>query len=258
MLLLIQCQHSVKAGFHYLRPMRKLVVIFLLSALSSPSFAQDVNPSAWWLYNGRYDLNDSWFLNTELHFRFTDGFGTFQQFLVRPQISYVLSPHFTFSFGYTYIHNYPYGAEPEPIDFGEHNVWEEVIIQHTLASLKLSHRLRMEHRWQEEIFVSEVGAYSKDGFTYGNRFRYRLTLEQPLGTGPWSVVVYDEVFFVTNQFLVPQGVNQNWLFLSAKYKISDRLAIQTGWQQQYLKLASGSTQQNPTWLTAVHLRIPHK
>ncbi|QTN39137.1 DUF2490 domain-containing protein [Cryomorphaceae bacterium] len=236
--------------------MKKITAIALIMTLALGVRSQDVNPSVWGLYNGRYDLNDQWFLNTEVHLRFTDGVSTFQQFLFRPQVSYVLSSHFIFSAGYTYIHSYPYGAQPIATDFAENNLWEEVMINHTWNRLKFSHRLRMEHRWQQRIVLDEMGGVGKDGYTYGNRFRYRLTLEHPIGSGPWSVVVYDEVFFGTNQFLVPQGVNQNWLYISAKYKVSDRLAVQTGWQQQYLELAGGGTQQNPTWLTAVHLRIP--
>jgi len=238
--------------------MRKILVFLLVFCASTGLRAQDVNPSVWTLYNGRYDLNERWFLNSELHFRFTDGALTFQQFLFRPQVSYVLNPNFTFSGGYTYIHTYPYGEYPLPNDIGENNIWEEVMIHHPLGSLKMSHRIRMEHRWIEHPVVSGTGSIngSNPGYSFGNRFRYRLILEYRWKDSPWAVMAYDELFFSTNEYLVPQGLNQNWLYLSAKYKLNDRWVIQTGWQQQYLELANGTTQQNPTWLTAVHYHLP--
>ena len=240
--------------------MNKIRIILVLLCATTAIQAQDVNPSVWTFYNGRYDLNNRWFLNSEVHFRFTEGVSTFQQFLFRPQMSYVLNPHFTFSLGYTYIHSFPYGEYPIPDDLGEHNAWEEVMIHHAGGPLKISHRIRMEHRWIQQLVPVDFSStdFEVDGFTFSNRFRYRLILEYHWKDSPWSAMVYDEMFFSTNEYLLPQGLNQNWLYLSAKYQINEKWSVQSGWQQQYLKLGNESTQQNPTWLTAVHFHLPAK
>lgn len=240
--------------------MQKLLAALLLSFTAAGLQAQDVNPSVWTMAEGRFDLNKSWFYNNELHFRFTDGVSTFQQFLFRPQISYVLNPNFVFSVGYTYIHSYPYGEYPLPTDVGENNLWEEVMIHHKISALKVSHRIRMEHRWIQQVQPNDQGTgFEYDGYNFGHRFRYRLIAEYRWKKdSPWSIMVFDEVFFSTNEYALPQGINQNWLYVSARYKVSDRLVLQTGWQQQYLELSNGTTQHNPTWLTALHYHLPAK
>jgi len=231
---------------------KKWLLIFFLG-LSVGSIAQDVNPSVWTFYNGRYDLNDKLFVNTEVHFRFTDGVKTFQQFLFRPQLSYILSSHFILSGGYSYLHNYPYGEYPIPLELSEHNVWEEVMIDHSAKKLKFSHRLRMEHRWLQQ-FMREGSGVILDGYNFANRFRYRLTFQYPIKEH-WTVVVFDELFFSTSDYLIPEGLSQNWLFIGAKYKLNNSWSIQTGFQEQYLELGNGTTQNNPTWLTAVNYHL---
>lgn len=240
--------------------MRIFIALAFFFLASTGLSAQDVNPSVWTFYNGRYDLNEKWFLNSEVHFRFTDGVSTFQQFLFRPQVSYNLNKFFIFSVGYTYIHTYPYGEFPLPDDIGENNVWEEVMIKHPTGPLQIGHRIRMEHRWTERPGDPNAGPNDviEDPYNFGSRFRYRLIVSYHWKDSPWSVMAYDEMFFSTNEFLVPQGLNQNWLYLSAKYDFNKRWSVQTGWQQQYLELANGTTQQNPTWLTAVHYHLPAK
>lgn len=230
---------------------RWLIICFL--GLSIGSIAQDVNPSVWTFYNGRYDLHDKLFVNTEVHFRFTDGVKTFQQFLFRPQLSYLLGSHLIFSGGYSYLHNYPYGEYPIPLELFEHNLWEEVMVNHSAQKLNISHRIRMEHRWLQQ-FMREGSEVTTDGYNFANRFRYRLTLQYPI-TERWTLVVFDELFFSTSNYLIPEGLNQNWLFIGGKFQLNESCSIQAGFQEQYLELANGTTQNNPTWLTAVNYHL---
>ena len=229
----------------------RFFVVFL--SLSFGVLAQDVNPSVWTLHNGRYDLNDRFYLHSEVHFRFTDGVSTFQQFLFRPQLSYILDDHLIFSAGYTYIHNYPYGEVSIPDDLSENNLWEEVIMDGKIGSIQFLHRIRVEHRWIDDL-VENNGVWEKEGTIFTNRIRYRLTAQYAINE-KWTLLVYDEFFAPLDLKTFEININQNWLFLGAKYKLNNSWSIQTGFQEQYLELSNGTTQNNPTWLTAVNYHL---
>jgi long-subunit fatty acid transport protein len=233
--------------------MFKARFLLVLLPFSFGVFAQDVNPSVWTLHNGRYDLNERFYLHSEVHFRFTDGLATFQQFLFRPQLSFIQNDHLIFSAGYTYIHNYPYGEISIPDDAAENNLWEEAIINHAIKRLHFSHRLRLEHRWADRL-VQKDGGWEKDGTQFSNRFRYRLTLQFPLNDR-WTLIAYDEFFTPVSFEDFEFNINQNWLFVGAKYQLNPAWSIQSGYQQQYLSYGDQGTQQNPTWMIVVNYRL---
>ncbi len=216
-------------------------------------YAQDVNPSVWTLHNGRYDLNDRFYLHSEVHFRFTDGVSTFQQFLFRPQLSYIFSDELIFSAGYTHVHSYPYGEIALPVDVAENNLWEEVIMDGKIGSIQFLHRIRVEHRWIDDL-VENDGVWEKEGTLFTNRIRYRLTAQYALNE-KWTILVYDEFFAPLDLKTFEININQNWLFLGARYQINKAWSIQSGYQQQYLSFGDRGTQQNPTWMTAVNFRL---
>lgn len=233
--------------------MFKARFLLVLLPLSFGVFAQDVNPSVWTLHNGRYDLNERFYLHSEVHFRFTDGLATFQQFLFRPQLSFIQNDHLIFSAGYTYIHNYPYGEISIPDDAAENNLWEEVIMDGKIGSIQFLHRIRVEHRWIDDLVENE-GVWEKEGTLFTNRIRYRLTAQYALNE-KWTLLIYDEFFAPLDLKTFEININQNWLFLGAKYQLNPAWSIQSGYQQQYLSYGDQGTQQNPTWMIVVNYRL---
>ena len=71
---------------------------------------------------------------------------SWQQFLARPALNYVLNEKTHLSAGYTYIQNYP-PIKGTGTHVREHNIWEQVTLKGKSEEVKMSHRYRLEHRW---------------------------------------------------------------------------------------------------------------
>jgi len=140
----------------------------------------DSSFNTWWSNINKYNLNENWYLTSELHFRRANGINNWQQFILRPALNYKLNSTVDLTVGYSYIRSYPYGNQPIAIMTPENNVWEQVTLKHKSGKLNISHRYRFEQRFiGNTIFSPLTSEASINGYNYGQRFRYRLTMSRP-------------------------------------------------------------------------------
>lgn len=236
-----------RASFRWSSALRVAVCAVALLALASPVRAQTDEDSGVWLggfVNGKLpaSLNNdagSWRLWMDVHARFGDDASQFSQGVLRPGIGYALGRSFSIWGGYGYIRtDAPYATTPTT----EHRIWEQVIWSRAIGPTALSSRTRFEQR-----FVST-------GTDVGWRLREFVKVARPLGaTKIWSAVVSDEFFVNMNDtnFGATAGPDRNRFFIGPGAKLSQSLAVEIGYLNQYTFRANGPDKNDHVFATNV-------
>lgn len=149
--------------------------------------------------------------------------GEVRQLLTRGAIGYDLTDKITLFQGYALIANY----EPTRI---EHRSFQELLIRNKFSESSLTHRIRFEQRFLENISGVSL------------RGRYFLRFMKPI-TEKFSFVSNEEAFFHLNDRSGgPQaGFDQNRFFLGLNHKIGDQVSVDFGYQNQYIERRGSST-----------------
>lgn len=215
-----------------------LTLIALSSLVIHSTNAQEIHgkPNVWFLLLVNHELSDQWNVGTELHMRYDDYLSDKQQFLFRPYIDFMPGDKsVVYTFGYTFINTFPYGEYPLDISKPENNIWEQVTLKHEVNQLKIQHRYRLEQRWQGNItYNSTDDTYDIDGTSYSNRFRYRLTMTQPLGE-TFFVNIFDELWVKDGDNLKQVNFDRNWIYAGLGMNLSKDASVQLAYLHQYAR-----------------------
>lgn len=198
----------------YLNVIVKRCVVVLICLLIGTSIeAQETHGDSefWFLMLNNYHFNEKWSVGNELHIRRTEFMDTKKQFILRPYVNYKPGEHVIYTVGYSFIETHPYGRYPRPITQPEHNFWEQVTVNQMLGNTLLSHRYRMEHRYQGTFVEQSPGNFAIDGYDFSNRFRYRLTLRKPINDN-YFIHVFDELWVSFDDDFKQASYNQNWIY----------------------------------------------
>ncbi|MFK7953548.1 MAG: DUF2490 domain-containing protein [Ekhidna sp.] len=194
--------------------MRKLIIIAAILGCNFMASAQTYNGEGevWFLLLNHYKINEKWTVGNELHWRRTDGLSTMKQFIFRPFVNFKPGESTVYSAGYSFITTHPYGKFPRADVQPEHNVWEQVTLNQKLGKTSISHRYRMEHRFQGDLQTQPSGEIEVGGYDFSHRFRYRLTVKQPLGED-YFFHGFDELWVSIEDRFNSGNLSQNWLYL---------------------------------------------
>tara|TARA_R110001592_G_scaffold181715_3_gene424544 strand:- start:1004 stop:1759 length:756 start_codon:yes stop_codon:yes gene_type:complete len=207
----------------------------------------DTSFDTWWSNINKFNLNENWYLTSELHFRRANGINDWQQFILRPALNYKLNADVHLALGYSFIKNYPYGSQPIAIMTPENNVWEQVTLKHKTGKLSLSHRYRFEQRFiGKTVYNSTDFKPVIDGTSYAHRFRYRLTMTLPLiESGKVFMSGFNEVWInLDDKSVMPTSLNQNWAYVGFGYKFNSQGKLQLGYMNQLIKKGDGIHYEN--------------
>ncbi|WP_258048938.1 DUF2490 domain-containing protein [Hymenobacter sp. NBH84] len=211
------------------------LLLLLLCFIATHSRAQtqrnriaDHNTLGWLVYNGDNQISKKWQLHSELQLRRVHLGTDPQQLLARLGGIYQLSDRVKVSGGYTLLITYPYGDYPtaasgrsEP----EHRLYEDVSLKDALGRLELTHRLRLEQRWQAQFVEKSI-----ESWWFQNRIRYQLSLQLPL-IGPTLdnqepyLTAFDEIFISFGRNVQNNVFNQNRLAGGVGYRFSDHFRL---------------------------------
>lgn len=218
---------------------------FLLLVFGSGIRAQDTHgePEVWFLLLNNYKINEEWSVGNELHFRRTDFLNTNKQFILRPFVNFKPRQMVIYTIGYSYLKTQPYGEYPYPVARPEHNFWEQITVNQAVGKTKLSHRYRMEHRYQGSFNEESPGEFSINGYGFSNRFRYRLTVKQPINDD-FFIQVFDEVWVNIDQKFKEASYNQNWLYIGVGKNIA-KGNVQLAYLHQHAS-SGGRVERHPT------------
>ena len=205
--------------------------------------------NTWFMLMNEFRFTPKWYLSNEVHIRRADGLKNWQQFLLRPALNYRLNPNLELSAGYSYILTYPYGDQPVAVRVPEHNVWQQLLLRHSVGKLGFMHRYRLEERFVGNI-VPEGSGFVVDGSNYRERFRYRLTASIPLASFGEDkrlfAAVFDELWVNLDDVFFVDSFNQNWIYAGLGYQFSALGNIQAGYLNQLIRKGDNRFEQNPT------------
>ncbi|MEE4000889.1 DUF2490 domain-containing protein [Tenacibaculum sp. FZY0031] len=189
-----------------------IIILFSINNFAQQSAAPDPTKElgVWYMYNGSHQITDKFSLKTMAHFRFFEVGDDMQQFIGRLGGNYKFNKTLSATVGYAFL-NTDRTFNVDAGDFNEHRIYEDLNVNHKIASVNLAHRFRGEQRFFES--------------TTGNFFRYQLVLGHPIDK-KWSTYLYNETFLDFEG----EAYNQNWFGAGFKYKVSDIVKLQAGYQ----------------------------
>jgi len=205
--------------------MRILCTLLLLLPISIYADTQD-RSSGWLMSLSRFQFTEHYrgFLDIQPRFTVDDIAGgdntSIDTLLIRGALGYQLKPNVGIYQGYAIIPTY----DPNKV---EHRFFQELLAKQSLGKTSaLTHRLRFEQRLIDGVDDTAL------------RFRYfaRFTLPLTKINKNLSLAINEEVFIHLNDTDgSPQsGFNQNRLFVGLNYKVSKSLALEAGYQNQYI------------------------
>lgn len=195
--------------------------VFLVSMSSaSLAFAQSddrqsvVDGRVWHMYFGDHPIGRGpWGFHFDGQLRMEGAVERRNQLLLRPGVNFDANEAVQLSGGYASIDTKGPAGSPPGLDRPEHRLWEQLILRQRVASVRLTHRYRLEQRFIADARVNAAGDGERNGHTYVNRSRYFLK-----GTIPFSASSrYYSAFY--NELMVGFGdiVRRNLLDQNRSY-----------------------------------------
>lgn len=192
-----------------------LIGAFLYFGLEVQS--QTPGTGTWNVLTGRYNIDKRWHVFAELQLRSQQTYHHFNYYEVKGGLGYNFLPNLSGLIG-----TGRYVTHPVDQDFGrpvlqtEQRVWQQLIYNQKMHSIRIEHRLRAEQR------------YTSAG--YRNRFRYRINFIVPIN----KKQIGDNTLFMStsNEFhFNNDGVfyEQNRLYWGLGYQFNRSWSFQSGW-----------------------------
>lgn len=216
---------------------------FIAGVLSLQSQTTNTHADAWFLMLNHLKFHHNWSVGNEFHLRRTDFVGTQEQVLIRPYVNYH-GKNWIGTAGYTYISNYPWKGN-FPSSTPEHNVWEQITLNHKIGKLGFFHRYRMEHRFRGQWAFAADSSQFRDGFAFANRFRYRITLRRNLAE-KWFVEVFDEIWLNFSPKMQWRSFDRNWWYVALAYRINPNANVRLAYLHQWNKIGADIFDRHPT------------
>lgn len=199
--------------------MKKNLILFAVSFIAiCHSFAQ---LGSWNIINVKTNLNSRWGLFAEAQLRSLRFYDDFHYYEYKGGVSYNISKNFSVLAGLGNYDTYAEGGNFKlPMVNDEFRTWVQVSMKQSVNRIKFEHRYRAEQRWTIR--------------GYRNRFRYRLQSIIPvnkakLEKGTFYAVAWNEIFFTDKA----PYFERNRLLIGCGFELSDDLAIQTGFLNQF-------------------------
>ena len=219
------------------------IIIFSL-ILINDSVAQNVSPvivkdnMLWLGYYNSIIINSKWSVNSDLQFRTKNEVKDYSQALVRADVSYKLKDRLTISVGFAHFRYFLTKEKTR----GEWRPWQELKLTDKVGNCKLTHRLRVEQRFNETVKNLEA----TNNYQFNFRFGYRLDLRYPVikekETG-------NNLFLlVGNEVMVNAGNNINYnyfdqdrLYAGINYELNKKVSFQIQYMHIWQQASNGLT-----------------
>ncbi|MEI9913336.1 MAG: DUF2490 domain-containing protein [Bacteroidota bacterium] len=242
--------------------MKKLVLLFLVNILASFFFllhAQS-NFTGWLATFNTFKTGKKTSIHADVQLRSTGEIRQIQTFLIRSGLNVHLNKHLTVTAGYAFISNKRTintvnGFAPE------HRVWEQLLANHKLKNLFISHRFRLEQRFIAKSIVIN-NELESDGSLYANRFRYFIRNILPFKNEPafkkgLFAALQNEVFLnIGNSSAVNNEVfDQNRLYLAIGYRLNAGFDLEGGYMNQYINGRNKAFTNNHILQLAWYMRL---
>jgi hypothetical protein len=200
-------------------------------------------------------------IHNDIQWRSSDELKHTQTLLLRGGLNVHLNKKFTVTGGYAFIHNRRVinnvnGYAPE------HRLWEQLLYNHKLKNIFVSHRFRLEQRFIAKTIVQN-NELKNDGSVYANRFRYFIRNILPLQPQQQTfrkglfAALQNEVFVNIGNTANVNGkfFDQNRLYLAVGYRLHSTFDLEAGYMNQYISGRGDAFTNNHVMQLAGYVRL---
>ena len=236
-----------------------IVSIFLIGSVFN--LAQGQSQVTGWLASfNTFKTGKKTSIHADVQLRSTDQAEQIQTLLIRSGLNIHVTKKLTITGGYAFVNNKRVIGNVSGFAI-EHRAWEQLLYNHKLKSVFVSHRLRLEQRFIPKIIVVH-NELEKDGTLYANRFRYFIRnvlpfkKEAAFKKGVFAAL-QNEVFVNIGNTANVNGkfFDQNRLYLATGYRLSPKADLEIGYLNQYVNGRGRQFTNNHVLQVASYLRL---
>lgn len=214
-----------------------MILTLALNGFSQNSSPAETHDNMLWIgYYNSIILDPKWSVNSDIQFRTKNWIHDFSQALIRSDISYKISDKVSASIG---VAHFRFFIDNETTR-GEWRPWQEVKILDQIGKVKLSHRFRVEQRFNELVKNREA----VNEYQFNLRFRYRFDLRFPLikekekGINLYYILG-NELMINAGNTIVYNYFDQNRLYTGINYEINKKIALQLQYMHLWQQASDG-------------------
>ncbi|MBV6520768.1 MAG: hypothetical protein MNPFHGCM_00886 [Gemmatimonadaceae bacterium] len=219
--------------------LRRLTSLLLASAFAAaPAHAQlrrtADNFNAWFTYYGELETAGRWGAIYDVSIRRSGPVREMYAAFARGGITYEITPAVKIAVGVSRSETWPYGEMPIAYRTPERRLWEQLQLTHSVGRVGLSHRYRVEQRWQGK---KELPDDAVSDWVRVNRFRYQIRATVPLegatlDDGEWYVSGANELLIAFGSNVQYNIFDQNRAAISFGYRVGKSLRLEAGYLEQ--------------------------
>lgn len=220
-------------GLHLLT----VVILMSFSICATAQIDEERHFNTWWSIKAKMDLNDRFYVNSQISLRRYDILSQWQKIIIRARGLYKIDELFVAGFGYTYSRNYEHDQPKNHISIPRNDIFTELGFTNEFDELRLINRFRLEHRFSGIMIVPEDSnqkAYI-DGTKFSNRLRYRATFKYPVLKENGKTKIYAagfyELFLRMNSGFKILNISGNIFKLVGGYKLNDLITVEAGYRR---------------------------
>lgn len=205
------------------------LIFFIFLLIPAVSNAQHKTVHANLLWAGYYNtiqLNNHWSIVSDAQVRRRNWANQWSQILVRSGLSYSFNNNIAITGGMAFFKNAQY-INTLLFLKNEWRPWQEISYQIKFSKTNLTHRLRTEERFLQQLLNNKLTGRYKHVFRLRYRVDWQLSLSEYLKFGIGNEVLVNPGYLKNNRFF-----DQNRTFAG----ISSTLSPSTNLQFQYLKI----------------------
>lgn len=221
--------------------MKKIVIALLF--IYGNCFSQKTiqGQRSWFAYIGQYKISEKWGVHIEGQLRFENHFEQNLQNVFRVGGIYFLSSKETLTAGYALVHTFSPSADEF---YTEDRLWEQYQTNNRWSRNTMTHRLRLEQRWIEQL-ANATTAY-QNRFRYLNRNLFHLVNLKSEKQELYAVL-QDEVFLTIGTNKVnSKVVDQNRFLVGLGLNYNNTFRLELGYMNQFVTSSYGNDAMNHT------------
>ena len=241
----------------------KIIFFVLFLSFAGPFFltlnAQS-QFSGWVASFGTFKTGKKTSIHADVQWRSSDELQHTQTLLLRSGLNVHLNKQLIVTGGYAFIHNRRVvnnvsGYAPE------HRIWEQVLYNHKIKTVFVTHRLRLEQRFISETTVQN-NELKVDGYGYANRVRYFIRnilpfQQQKTFAKGMFAALQNEVFLNLGNSDATNGkfFDQNRFYLAIGYRLNSSFDLEAGYLNQYTSGRNDAFTNNHVVQLAGYIRL---
>lgn len=223
--------------------MFKLFSLYIIfSVLFVSSSAQNSEPiivkdnMVWVGYFSMIKFNSRCSLNSDTQFRSRNEIKNNSQALIRTGLLYKINDKVDVTLGLAHFRFFITNDKTR----GEWRPWQEVKISDQVGKVKLSHRFRVEQRFNEIVKNAEA----TNDYQFNFRFRYRFDLRFPLikekenGNNLYGILG-NELMINAGNIIKYNYFDQDRLYAGINFEINKKIALQLQYMHLWQQASNG-------------------